>query len=166
MFSNATVEGPALYVSTVSEPLHKILRYGRSLSFFDEAMVGTAVFYEDLGSLLDERGLPAFVERLETLITERRPAIVVIDSFKALHAFAREPSDFRWFLHDFAARLAASGASSFWVGETADLVGHPRPRHHAGRRLLARRLHPGGRPVGLRQDGDGPELHLRRRRPR
>ena len=43
--------------------------------------------------------------------------MIVIDSFKALHAFAREPSDFRWFLHDFAARLSASGASSFWVGE-------------------------------------------------
>ncbi len=117
VFSNATVERPALYVSTVSEPLDKILRYGRSLVFFDEDRVGKEVFYEDLGGLLDERGLPAFVDRLEQLIAERAPAIIVIDSFKALHAFAREPSDFRWFLHDFAARLAASGASSFWVGE-------------------------------------------------
>lgn len=117
VFSNATVERPALYVSTVSEPLDKILRYGRSLTFFDEDRVGKDVFYEDLGALLDERGLPAFVERLEQVIAQHGPAIVVIDSFKALHAFAREPSDFRWFLHDFAARLAASGASSFWVGE-------------------------------------------------
>ena len=78
---------------------------------------GQAVFYEDLGSLLDERGLPAFVDRLQALIAEHSPAMIVIDSFKALHAFAREPSDFRWFLHDFAARLSASGASSFWVGE-------------------------------------------------
>lgn len=117
VFSNATSEAPALYVSTVSEPLDKILRYGRSLSFFEEAKVGSAVFYEDLGSLLDERGLPAFVDRLQGLIAEHSPALIVIDSFKALHAFAREPSDFRWFLHDFAARLSASGASSFWVGE-------------------------------------------------
>jgi circadian clock protein KaiC len=117
VFSNATPDGPALYVSTVSEPMDKILRYGRSLSFFDSSMVDRSVFYEDLGGLLDERGLPAFVDRLQTLIAERKPAIIVIDSFKALHAFAREPSDFRWFLHDFAARLSASGASSFWVGE-------------------------------------------------
>ena len=117
VFSNARPDRPALYVSTVSEPMDKILRHGRSLSFFQEPAVGTSVFYEDLGSLLDERGLPAFVDRLETLVRDRRPAIIVIDSFKALHAFAREPSDFRWFLHDFAGRLAASGASSFWVGE-------------------------------------------------
>ena len=75
------------------------------------------MFYEDLGGLLDERGLPAFVDRMQALIGEHSPSIIVVDSFKALHAFAREPSDFRWFLHDFAARLSASGASSFWVGE-------------------------------------------------
>jgi circadian clock protein KaiC len=117
VFANATPERPALYVSTVSEPMEKILRYGRTLDFFDEAAVGSWVFYEDLGGLLDERGLPAFVEQLEAVIAEREPALVVIDSFKAVHAFAREPGDFRWFLHDFAARLSTTGAASLWVGE-------------------------------------------------
>ncbi len=117
VFANATPERPALYVSTVSEPMDKILRFGRTLSFFDEAAVGKWVFYEDLGGLLDERGLPAFVERLEAVIAGHRPALIVIDSFKAVHAFAREPSDFRWFLHDIAARLSASGAAALWVGE-------------------------------------------------
>jgi circadian clock protein KaiC len=100
--------------------MNKILRYGKTLSFFASNLVGSAVFYEDLGGLLDERGLPAFVERLDALVAEREPSMIVIDSFKALHAFAREPGDFRWFLHDFAGRLAASKASSFWVGEYVD----------------------------------------------
>src|SRR3954471_1616158 len=117
VFANAAPERPALYVSTVSEPLDKLLRFGRSLDYFVPDAVGTSVFYEDLGGVLDERGLPAFVERLDELVAERQPTIIVIDSFKALHAFAREPGDFRWFLHDFAARLAMSGAASFWVGE-------------------------------------------------
>jgi circadian clock protein KaiC len=117
VFANATPERPALYVSTVSEPMEKILRYGRTLTFFDESAVGKYVFYEDLGGVLDERGLPAFVERLESVIAEHHPALIVIDSFKALHAFAREPSDFRWFLHDIAARLSATGAAALWVGE-------------------------------------------------
>src|SRR3954447_20720344 len=110
VFANATKERPALYVSTVSEPLDKLLRFGRSLDYFDSDAIGTSVFYEDLGGVLDERGLPAFVERLDELVEERQPTIIVIDSFKALHAFAREAGDFRWFLHDFAARLAAAGA--------------------------------------------------------
>jgi circadian clock protein KaiC len=119
VFANASPDRPALYVSTVSEPMEKILRYGRTLRFFDEEPLGKWVFYEDLGGLLDERGLPAFVERLEAVMAQRRPALVVIDSFKAVHAFAREPGDFRWFLHDFAGRLSATGAASLWVGEYA-----------------------------------------------
>ena len=117
VFANASPERRALYVSTVSEPLHKILRYGRTLTFFKEEALGSYVFYEDLGGLLDERGLPAFVERLEAVVEERQPSLVVIDSFKAVHAFAREPGDFRWFLHDFAGRLSSTGAASLWVGE-------------------------------------------------
>ena len=58
LFRNATEERPALYLSTVSEPLEKILRYGQSLSFFDRAAVGSRVIYEDLGQTLNN-GRPA-----------------------------------------------------------------------------------------------------------
>ena len=39
LFANATPERPGLYLSTVSEPFDKLLRYGQSLEFFD---TGTA----------------------------------------------------------------------------------------------------------------------------
>src|SRR6202035_3418130 len=45
------------------------------------------------------------------------PGVLAIDSFKALHAFAADESEFRRFLHDLAGRLTAMAASSFWVGE-------------------------------------------------
>ena len=64
VFANASPERPALYVSTVSEPMEKILRYGRSLSFFDDEAVGRWVFYEDLGSLLEREHLPLEALRL------------------------------------------------------------------------------------------------------
>ena len=41
-FANATVERPAVYLSTVSEPLDKLVRFGQTLEFFDVASVGTA----------------------------------------------------------------------------------------------------------------------------
>ena len=37
LFANATPERPGLYLSTVSEPFDKLLRYGQSLEFFDTA---------------------------------------------------------------------------------------------------------------------------------
>src|ERR1700683_2346864 len=48
-FRNASPDRPAVYFSTLSEPLEKILRFGQALSFFDTSAVGTSVFYEDLG---------------------------------------------------------------------------------------------------------------------
>src|SRR5258705_6719056 len=51
VFHNATPARPALYCSTVSEPLDKVLRYGQTLEFFDPAVVGTSVLFEDLGGV-------------------------------------------------------------------------------------------------------------------
>ena len=87
VFHNATPERPALYCTTVSESLDKLLRYGQTLNFFDVATVGSSVFFEDLGAVATQpHGLAAVLERLDLLLQARPPAIVVIDSFKALHA--------------------------------------------------------------------------------
>ena len=117
IFRNATVERPALYLSTVSEPFDKIIHYGQSLEFFDVKAVGTRVVYEDLGAGLADGGLSGVLTRIDNLIKEHHPGLVAIDSFKALHAFAADERDFRRFLHDLAGRLTAMAASSFWVGE-------------------------------------------------
>jgi circadian clock protein KaiC len=117
VFHNATVERPALYLSTVSEPFDKILRYGQSLTFFDPKAIGQRVIYEDLGAVVHERGLPGVLESVDRLLRAHRPALVVIDSFRALHAFTSEEGEFRRFLHDLAGRLTAIATTSFWVGE-------------------------------------------------
>lgn len=119
VFANASSERPALYLSTVSEPLDKLLRYGESLRFFDAKQVGRSVFYEELGTVLDEAGLPGALERIDTLIKQHRPGVVVIDSFKALTVFAGSEADFRRFLHELAGRLTARAISALWVGEYA-----------------------------------------------
>ena len=46
LFANATLTAPGLYLTTVSEPLEKVLRYGETLEFFDPKAVGSRVFYD------------------------------------------------------------------------------------------------------------------------
>ena len=120
VFSNAGHDHPALYLSTVSEPLEKMLRYGQTLSFFDPAAVGASVFYEDLGKVMSETGLVGVLERVRELIRERRPAMIVIDSFKALRPYAQTARQFRRFLHDLASMLSVLPVTSLWVGEYDD----------------------------------------------
>jgi circadian clock protein KaiC len=119
VFATASVDRPALYLSTVSEPLDKLLRYGQSLGFFDAEKVGTSVFYDQLGSALHEDGLWGTLERIDLLVKEHRPGVIVIDSFKALKDFAADGADFRRFLHKLAGRTTALAISSLWVGEYA-----------------------------------------------
>ena len=117
LFHNATDDRPALYLSTVSEPLEKILRYGQSLTYFDPAALGHRVSYDDLGQTLNEDGLPGVLTRITHLLQQRRPAVVVIDSFKALRAYQSDEGGFRRFLHHLAGILSAMPVTSFWVGE-------------------------------------------------
>ncbi len=116
-FANATLERPAVYLSTVSEPLDKLIRFGQTLEFFDVASVGQRVFYESLGEDLEEGGLPRTLERLHAQLRERHPGILIIDSFKALAAYAPSRREFRSFLFELAADASAVAGSTFWLGE-------------------------------------------------
>jgi circadian clock protein KaiC len=127
VFHNATADRPALYLSTVSEPLDKILRYGQSMDFFDPSALGTRVIYDDLGQTLNEDGLAGALESITELLKRHRPGLIVIDSFLALQTYAADQEAFRSFLHELAARLSVWPMTSFWVGEydSADITHAP-----------------------------------------
>jgi len=115
MFANATRQHPALYLSTLSEPPDKILRYGEGFKFFDQAALRDGrVIYEDIGPVLSERGLADVLKTIDGYLKQIRPGIVVIDSFRVFHAFATDITDFRRFLYNLARGLSASATTSVW----------------------------------------------------
>jgi circadian clock protein KaiC len=116
-FHNGSPERPVVYFSTVSEPLEKIVHFGQSLDFFERAAIGKSIFYEDLGATVNRNGLAGVTDQVVTVLKQRHPGLVVIDSFKALQAFAQDYGEFRKFLHELAGRLGAFPVSSLWVGE-------------------------------------------------
>jgi circadian clock protein KaiC len=116
-FHNASPDRPAVYFATLSEPLEKIVRFGQTLEFFDGGAIGQSVFYEDLGQIAAREGLAGVAERVASVLRERRPGLIVIDSFKALHALADDVGEFRRFLHQLAGRLTALPVASLWIGE-------------------------------------------------
>src|SRR5260370_5982453 len=76
-FHNATIEKPALYLSTLSEPLDKILRFGETLKVFDhKAIEEGRVIYEDLGHVLGEDGLENILGAIEGYLRQLRPGVV------------------------------------------------------------------------------------------
>ena len=55
MFSNATVERPALYFTVLGEPTIKMLRYQRQFSYFDPKLAGSAIQFINLSAEVMER---------------------------------------------------------------------------------------------------------------
>ncbi len=137
VFHNATPDQPAIYLSTVSEPLEKLLRYGQSLEFFDNAVLGSSVLFEDLGAILIDDGLSGVLARITELVRTKQPGLIVIDSFKALRAYEPDDGAFRRFLHHLAGLLSAFPVTSFWVGEYDGAEGVEAPEFAVADAIIA-----------------------------
>jgi circadian clock protein KaiC len=117
LFHNVGGERPQLYVTTLSEPLTKVVAYVQRFDFFDVNKLGTEIQYEDLGAALSERGPRVLIEWLRDVIRTRSPKIVVIDSFRAIHDLAMSTDDMRRFISDVAGLLSAYDITAFLLGE-------------------------------------------------
>lgn len=121
IFHHAREEGrPILYLTTLSEPMAKVLTYLQKFEFYDEERVGTVVHYQDIGSDLAEHGIKALYDHVRDAIHSLAPRIIVIDSFRALHDLAQSAAEMRRMLHDLTGLLTAFETTTFLVGEYTD----------------------------------------------
>jgi circadian clock protein KaiC len=127
LFANAGGERPVLYFTTLSEPLAKVVRFVQQFDFYDESQLGTSVVYEDIGAELAHNGISTLVPRLTEAIQTLRPAVIVIDSFKALHDLSDSVTEIRHLVHDLTGLLTAYDTTAFLIGEyhQEDIRHHP-----------------------------------------
>ena len=121
-FCNATAEKPALYLTTLSEPLEKFILHGQNYRYFDSAKVGVAVFYEDLGQMVRKAGIEKLPEIVTDLIIKYKPALIFIDSFKSLNELLQPTSERRTVIYDLATVLTAYRCTSFLIGEYSEVM--------------------------------------------
>jgi circadian clock protein KaiC len=117
IFANADVDRPILYLTTLSEPLPKVVRYLQGFRFFDESKLGTQVIYEDVGPQLARDGASALIPLLQEAIRTMAPKVIVIDSFKAVHDLAPTVAERRRMVYEMTALLSAYGTTAFLLGE-------------------------------------------------
>lgn len=117
LFHNANGGRPLLYVTTLSEPLSKVVSYAQRLGFFDVDKVGGGIVYDDLGPALARDGPAALLPFISDAIKRMSPAVIVIDSFKAIHDLADSTQEMRRLVSDLAGMLSASEVTTFLIGE-------------------------------------------------
>lgn len=124
VFANAQDAGGAaadersiLYLTTLSEPLDKVVRYLQQFRFYDESRLMGRVFYESIGDELAQKGIAMLVPYLKEAILQQRPKIIVIDSFKAIHDLSASIPEMRRMLYEIAGLLTAYETTVFLIGE-------------------------------------------------
>jgi circadian clock protein KaiC len=106
-----------VYLTTLSEPSMKLVNYMQQFSFFDEQVMDRGVVFADLGSSIRTQGPEATLNAITERVEREQPAIVVIDSFKAIRDILGDSAAVRMFVYDLAVHTAGWGATSLFVGE-------------------------------------------------
>lgn len=127
LFHNGGGDRPLVFLSTLSEPLSKVVTYLQRFSFYDESLMMGSIIYDDIGPELLEHGVERLVDRVAELIREVGPAMLVIDSFKAVHDLTQAPTEMRRTAAALGGLLAAYDITTFLVGEytPADVAVYP-----------------------------------------
>jgi len=120
IFANATPNKPGLYFTVLGEPALKMLRHQQQFSFFDEAMIGRAVRFINLGEVLQKGGVGAVFEEIVKQVTAADPSVVVVDSFRTIEhktIGGEVDVELQSFLQRLAQFLTSWQATTFLVGE-------------------------------------------------
>jgi circadian clock protein KaiC len=122
MFANASPERKALFVTILGEPPLKMLRYQQQFSFFDASKVGESITFINLSDeAQQEGGLARVLKRIVEEVDRVGPAIVVVDSFRAIVRRTLEGPNGEPQVQDFIQRLAvhltSCEATTFMLGE-------------------------------------------------
>jgi len=118
LFHQARQGKKCLYLTTLSEPALKLVSYMQQFSFFDERLFAEKqVMIADLGSVMRRKGADETLAEIVGRVEQEEPAIVVIDSFKALRDLLTDPAAMRTFAYDLAVHVSSWGAATLLVGE-------------------------------------------------
>jgi circadian clock protein KaiC len=118
LFRAAREGKTCLYVTTLSEPAIKLIRYMQFFDFFDADLLDRRIVLADLGEAVRD-GAQRTMTELSRLVTKHEPNLIAIDSFKAIAELMPDAKVARSFAYELATQTATWGATTFLLGEYA-----------------------------------------------
>jgi circadian clock protein KaiC len=124
MFALATPERPALYFTVLGEPPLKMLRYQQQFDFFDSKSVNRSIRFINLSDDALGGDLDKVLSRMVTEVEAHGPALVFVDSFRAVVLSQVTGGNAHLSLQQFVQQLSmlmtSWQATTFLIGEYLD----------------------------------------------
>lgn len=121
MFALATRERPALFFTVLGEPPLKMLRYQQQFSFFDFDKINESIRYVNLSAEVATDNFDQVLVRITREVEEFSPALVFVDSFRAVmlesQHLRNSPISLQQFIQQLGILLSGSQATTFLIGE-------------------------------------------------
>ena len=121
MFAMATTERPAIYFTVLGEPPLKMLRYQQQFEFFDNEAVNRSVRFINLSDDAMAGDLDRVLERIVEEVTQYSPALVFVDSFRAIVRASQTEggphNNLQEFVQQLGMHMTSWQATTFLIGE-------------------------------------------------
>lgn len=121
MFSLATRERPALFLTVLGEPALKMLRYQQQFSFFELGKINESIRFVNLSDDVATGSFDHVLARITEEVEAFSPALVFVDSFRSVMLEApHQPQGtitLQQFIQQLGIQLSGWQATSFLVGE-------------------------------------------------
>lgn len=121
MFQMAEHHAPALYFGILGESPLKMLRYQQQFDFFDDEEVGRSVHFINLAQDAFSGGLELVLQRITAEVHTHEPALVFIDSFRAMMFTSEDEhnshNNLQYFTQQLGHLLTSWHITSFLIDE-------------------------------------------------
>ena len=120
MFNNASPENKIIYLTTLAEPLIKVMKFQNEFSYFDSDKFQKSVIYYDLGNIMRKQGTAQALLMIDELLKKHEPGMLIIDTIKTFADITQGITEFREFILDLSLRLATWGCTTLLLGEYSE----------------------------------------------
>lgn len=111
-FAHAAAGGRVVYLTMVSESHARMLGHLRSLSFYDGAIVGTALYYVSGFQTLEEEGLTGLLEITRHAVRDHDATFLVLDGLATARELVGSDLSLRRFIQQLQLFLEAVGCTA------------------------------------------------------
>ncbi len=124
-FAHAAAGERALYVSLLSESHGRLLDNLRSLSFFDEAVIGDRFSFLSGYGILEKEGLTGLIKFLTKTVRASGATLLIMDGVLTASEFAETELGVKKFIHELHVTMDLAGCTTLLLTNSV----HPQMRY-------------------------------------